>query len=227
MGSIIELRQVTRRLVPPGGREIEILRGVDLQVPAGQALAILGPSGSGKTTLLGLIGALDRPDSGEIWLGDEEIGQQDARRREALRGRRIGFVFQRHHLLPQLTALENVLVAAWAAGAASRHETEAATLLTRLGLEARIHHRPAQLSGGECQRVALARALLLRPAIVLADEPTGSLDHDGAVALADLLLAVFAETGATLIVATHASEVATRLTRRLQLRDGRLHELPP
>lgn len=221
-GAAIEMRGVVRRFAAAGAAPVEVLRGVDLSVAAGESVAIVGPSGSGKTTLLALMGALDRPDGGEIWLGDQEIGALPEARREALRGRRIGFVFQQHHLLPQLSALENVLAAAWAVGRAAPYAPQARRLLERVGLAARADHRPAQLSGGECQRVAVARALLLRPALLLADEPTGSLDREGAAALADLLCELNAETGATLVVVTHAAEVAARMARRLRLRDGRL-----
>jgi len=225
-GMAVILHGVTRRYMLPDGPPVEVLRGIDLDVAPGESVALLGPSGSGKTSLLQLIGALDDPDAGSVTLDGRNLAQLDETGRRLLRSQRIGFIFQLHHLLPQLTALENVLVPAWAAGHAAQHMDEARRLLTRVGLWPRRDHRPAQLSGGECQRVALARALLLRPPLLLADEPTGSLDHAGATALADLLLELNRETGATLIVATHSRELAARLSRRLLLRDGLLVPAP-
>lgn len=222
MGSPIDARGVTRSFVTDGGVRIEVLRGVDLSVPAGGSLALVGPSGSGKSTLLAILGALDRPDAGEVWLDGQELGALPEPAREALRGRRIGFVFQQALLLPQLTALENVLAAAWAIGSVAPYREAARRLLDRVGLGARLHHRPAQLSGGECQRVALARALLLQPDLLLADEPTGSVDAAVAGHLADLLRELQTEQRTTLVVATHAPEIAARLSRTLRLRDGRL-----
>lgn len=222
MGSLIEARGVTRSFATDGGVRIEVLRGIDLSVPAGGSLALVGPSGSGKSTLLEILGALDRPDGGEVWLDDQELGALPEPAREALRGRRIGFVFQQALLLPQLTAIENVLTAAWAIGSVTPYREAARRLLDRVGLGARLHHRPSQLSGGECQRVALARALLLQPDLLLADEPTGSVDAAVAGQLADLLCELQREQLTTLVVATHAPEIAARLSRTLRLRDGRL-----
>ena len=222
MGSVIDARGVTRSFATDGGVRIEVLRGVDLSVPAGGSLALVGPSGSGKSTLLAILGALDRPDGGEVWLDGQELGALAEPAREALRGRRIGFVFQQALLLPQLTAIENVLAAAWAVGSVAPFREAARRLLDRVGLGARLHHRPSQLSGGECQRVALARALLLQPDLLLADEPTGSVDAAVAGQLADLLCELQREQLTTLVVATHAPEIAARLSRTLRLRDGRL-----
>ena len=222
MGSLIEARGVTRSFATDGGVRIEVLRGVDLSVPAGGSLALVGPSGSGKSTLLEILGALDRPDGGEVWLDDQELGALPEPAREALRGRRIGFVFQQALLLPQLTAIENVLTAAWAIGSVTPYREAARRLLDRVGLGARLHHRPSQLSGGECQRVALARALLLQPDLLLADEPTGSVDAAVAGQLADLLCALQWEQRTTLVVATHAPEIAARMSRTMRLREGRL-----
>jgi putative ABC transport system ATP-binding protein len=222
MGSLIEARGVTRSFATDGGVRIEVLRGIDLSVPAGGSLALVGPSGSGKSTLLEILGALDRPDGGEVWLDDQELGALPEPAREALRGRRIGFVFQQALLLPQLTAIENVLTAAWAIGSVTPYREAARRLLDRVGLGARLHHRPSQLSGGECQRVALARALLLQPDLLLADEPTGSVDAAVAGQLADLLCALQWEQRTTLVVATHAPEIAARMSRTMRLREGRL-----
>ncbi len=225
MGETIELKGVERGFAMDGGSRVEVLRGVDLSVADGTSLALVGPSGSGKSTLLAIIGGLDRPDAGEVWLGGQPLGALNERQREALRGERIGFVFQQHGLLPQLTALENVLVSAWARGRAAPYREGAMRLLERVGLGGRLHHRPAQLSGGECQRVALARALLLGPSLLLADEPTGSVDAATARDLADLLVELQVERGATLIVVTHADAVAARMQRSLRLLNGRL--VPP
>ena len=222
MGSAIDARGVTRSFATDGGVRIEVLRGIDLSVPAGGSLALVGPSGSGKSTLLEILGALDRPDGGEVWLDDQELGALPEPAREALRGRRIGFVFQQALLLPQLTAIENVLTAAWAIGSVTPYREAARRLLDRVGLGARLHHRPSQLSGGECQRVALARALLLQPDLLLADEPTGSVDAAVAGQLADLLCALQWEQRTTLVVATHAPEIAARMSRTMRLREGRL-----
>jgi len=226
-GTRVALRGVVRRYALADQSPIDVLRGIELDVAPGDSVAVLGPSGSGKTTLLQLIGALDTPDAGTVVLDGQDLDQLDETGRRLLRSRRIGFVFQLHHLLPQLTVLENVLVPAWAAEDAESHLADARRLLDRVGLWPRRDHRPAQLSGGECQRVALARALLLRPPLLLADEPTGSLDHAGAAALSELLVELNREEGATLIVATHSRELAARLSRRLLLQDGVLVDAPP
>ena len=219
---ILSIRHVAKGYSMPGGPVVEVLRRVDLDVMAGESVAIVGPSGSGKTTLLQLIGALDTPDAGEVVFEGTDLAKLPESRRLELRSRRIGFVFQLHHLLPQLTVLENALVPAWAAGNAEAYQERALALLERVGLRERLDHRPAQLSGGERQRVALVRALLLRPALLLADEPTGSLDHAGAVALADLLVTLNRVEGVTLVVVTHSRELADRMGRRLVLEDGEL-----
>lgn len=216
------MRGVVRRFCLDDAPPVEVLRGVDLDVRPGERVAIIGPSGSGKTTLLQLLGALDAPDAGTVSVDGQDLAALDERQRGLLRNRRIGFVFQFHHLLPQLTVLENVLVPAWATGDASGRMARAGQLLERVGLKDRVRHRPAQLSGGERQRVALVRALVLQPGLVLADEPTGSLDHAGAAVLADLLVELNREEGVTLVAVTHSREFAGRMQRRLALRDGLL-----
>ena len=221
---IISMRGVVKNYQMPGSPPVEVLRGVDLEVAPGESVAIVGPSGSGKTTLLQLLGALDVPDAGVVSFEGQDLAKLDERRRQVLRSRRIGFVFQLHHLLPQLTVLENVLVPAWAAGSADAHLERARQLLTRVGLQDRSDHRPAQLSGGERQRAALVRALLLQPALLLADEPTGSLDHAGATTLADLLVELNRTDGITLITVTHSRELANRMSRCLLLQDGVLRK---
>jgi lipoprotein-releasing system ATP-binding protein len=214
------MRGVVRQFGMEGAAPVEVLHGADLEVASGESVAIVGPSGSGKTTLLQLLGALDLPDAGTVSIDGQDLATLDEKTRNALRNRRIGFVFQLHHLLPQLTVLENVLVPAWAAGEAAARTERARDLLDRVGLQARMGHRPGQLSGGERQRVALVRALILEPALLLADEPTGSLDHAGALALGDLLLDLNRDERVTLITVTHSRELAGRHARSLLLQDG-------
>jgi lipoprotein-releasing system ATP-binding protein len=204
-----------------GRRELPVLRGVSFRLRAGETLAVVGPSGSGKSTLLHVLGTLERPDAGTVTLAGTDLYSLAEEALARLRNERIGFVFQDHYLLPQYSLLENVLMPALAfrrerAGARQR----AAELLARVGLADRLRHRPAELSGGERQRAAIARALLNRPALLLCDEPTGSLDHATAAAATDLLFELQRQEGAMLIVATHNDELAARCGRRLQLRDG-------
>ena len=224
-GATVVVRGGVRRFQLDNAPPVEVLRGVDLDVEPGESVAIVGPSGSGKTTLLQMIGALDVPDAGTVVIDGTDLSGIGEPERNALRNRRIGFVFQLHHLLPQLTVLENVLVPAWATGDAAAQVERARSLLERVGLKARCGHRPSQLSGGERQRVALVRGLILQPALLLADEPTGSLDHAGASLLADLLVELNRDEGVTLITVTHSRELAGRLSRRLLLQDGVLHPL--
>ena len=219
-GAQVSLRGVTKKYAIGDAPPVEVLRGIDLDIAPGASVAIVGPSGSGKTTLLQLIGALDVPDAGSVSLDGQDLAKMDEAARHVVRSQRIGFVFQLHHLLPQLTVLENVLVPAWAAGAATGRVDDALKLLERVGLLARRDHRPSQLSGGERQRAALVRALLLNPPLLLADEPTGSLDHAGANSMADLLVELNREKGMTMIVVTHSLELASRMSRRLTLDNG-------
>ena len=216
----VSMRNVAKSYPMSGAPPVEVLRRVDLDVAAGESVAIVGPSGSGKTTLLQLLGLLDVPDAGVVTIAGQDLALLDESQRQLLRSEHIGFVFQLHHLLPQLTVLENVLVPAWAAGNVEAHMDRANQLLERVGLRERRDHRPAQLSGGERQRAALVRALLLQPALLLADEPTGSLDHAGATALADLLVELNRTDGITLITVTHSLELAARMSRCLLLQDG-------
>ena len=224
-GADVMLTNVTRTYRPPNGVPTEVLRGVDLHVAAGETLAITGPSGSGKTTLLQLIGALDTADSGDVRVNGRELGTLDETDRTIFRNREIGFVFQAHHLLPQLTALENVLVPAWASRRIDEAQRERAhQLLERAGLAGRTGHFPGQLSGGEQQRVAIARALIMSPCLLLADEPTGALDQDTAQGLMDLLLELNRNEGATLILVTHAAIHAARMARCVKICNGRMEE---
>lgn len=219
-GADVRVEGLVRTFRVPGGVPVEVLRGVSLHVAAGESVAVTGPSGSGKTTLLQLIGAMDRPDGGEVRVNGRELGGLDEQARARFRNREVGFVFQAHHLLPQLTALENVLVPAWGAAPCEARQARAAQLLRRVGLGERLAHFPGQLSGGERQRVAVARALVMAPCLVLADEPTGALDQAAARALVDLLLELNGEERTTLIVVTHAEACAQRMGRRVSLCGG-------
>ncbi len=223
---LLQLLDVTKCYAGPAG-ELPVLTRVNLTLEAGASLAIVGPSGCGKTTLLNLIGALDRPTAGEVRLDGRNLAALNERELAEVRNRHLGFIFQMHHLLPQCTVLENVLVPTLAArnevlrdGAPER----ARRLLERVGLAARLHHRPGQLSGGERQRVAVVRALINEPRLLLADEPTGALDRASAENLAQLLADLNRERGLTLIVVTHAPALARRMQHVLELRDGQLRE---
>jgi putative ABC transport system ATP-binding protein len=199
---------------------VDILKGIDLDIPRGQFAAIMGPSGSGKSTLLGLLAGLDFPTKGEIQLDGEEITSLSEDRMALLRGRKIGFVFQSYHLIPTLTAEENVLLPMELAGNGQGGRSRARELLERVGLGGRRDHYPVQLSGGEQQRVALARAFALRPPILLADEPTGNLDSATGRVVLELMLAMNRAEGATLVLVTHEESVAGCADRRIMLRDG-------
>ena len=221
---ILRLEQVQKSFRSPDGRvEIPVLRGVSLTVATGETLAVVGPSGSGKSTLLSLMGALDVPDSGRVLLDGRDLAGLSEPERARVRSRRVGFVFQFHHLLPQCSVWENVLVPTLALGrgaAVAGAEARARRLLERVGLGDRLSHRPAELSGGECLRAAVARALINRPALLLADEPTGSLDTESAERLAELLVSVNREEQVSLVVVTHSASLAARLDRRTELRGG-------
>ncbi len=198
-----------------------MLRGVDLTLGPGESVAICGPSGCGKSTLLNIIGTLDRPDSGTVALDGRDATALSEAELSEVRSRVLGFVFQMHHLLPQCSILENVLVPTLTGRSPDGAEERARKLLERVGLGARAGHRPGQLSGGECQRAAVVRALINRPRLVLADEPTGSLDRASAESLAMLLGELNREEGVALVTVTHSPELAKRAGRVLELRDGR------
>ncbi len=207
-----------------GGR-LEVLEGVSLTVNAGEVVAIIGDSGTGKTTLLHLLGALDRPDRGTVSYDGKDIFQQNDDSLSRWRNRSIGFIFQFHHLLPEFSALENVAMPALIGGKALRRAQQRATaLLTQLGLEARLEHRPSELSGGEQQRVAVARALMNQPALVLADEPTGSLDTRTAGALHEELLSLSRTYNQAFVIATHNPALSELCDRVLVLQGGKLQE---
>jgi putative ABC transport system ATP-binding protein len=219
----LECRQVTKRL-PSGGHELTILDSVDLAVLPGEFAAILGPSGSGKSTLLGLLAGLDRPTSGSVHLDGVRIDALSEDELSLLRRRKVGFVFQSFQLLPNLTALENVLLPLELAGYASARE-RARELLGEVGLAERTHHYPSQLSGGEQQRVALARAFAPRPLVLFADEPTGNLDAATGARVLELIRALRDKDGTTLVLVTHDPEVARLAQRRIHLRAGRVERI--
>jgi putative ABC transport system ATP-binding protein len=216
---LIQVRGLTKS-IHTGTHRVDILKGIDLDIARGEFAAVMGPSGSGKSTLLGLLAGLDTPTSGRILLDGEEITSLVEDQMALLRGRKIGFVFQSYHLIPTLTAEENVLLPMELAGNGHGGRARARELLERVGLSARRDHYPVQLSGGEQQRVALARAFALRPPILLADEPTGNLDSATGQVVLDLMLALNREQGATMVLVTHEDAVAACAGRRIVLRDG-------
>jgi putative ABC transport system ATP-binding protein len=219
---MVDVRGLSKVIQTPRHR-VEILRGIDLHVPKGQFLAILGASGSGKSTLLGLIAGLDAPTAGQVFLDGQEITRLSEDRLAQLRGVTIGFVFQSYQLIPTLTAEENVLLPFELAGVNGFNGRQRAReLLDSVGLADRRDHYPVQLSGGEQQRVALARAFMLRPPILLADEPTGNLDSSNGRHVLELLLGMRAERGTTLILVTHDQQLAARADRHIVLEDGRI-----
>jgi putative ABC transport system ATP-binding protein len=222
MSDAVVAKKVSKQ-ISSGSEPLTILDGVDLQVAAGESLAIVGASGSGKTTLLSLLAGLDQPSSGEIALAGQTLNGMDEDARAALRAGRVGFVFQSFQLLAGFTALENVMLPAELAGRADANE-RARLALEQVGLAQRLSHYPYQLSGGEQQRVAIARAFAGEPKILFADEPTGNLDTATGARIIDLLFELNRASGATLILVTHDSALATRCQRTVTLRQGRLYE---
>ena len=221
----LELRGV-RRIFTQAGTELRVLNGVDLARYPGKVAALVGPSGAGKSTLLHIAGLLERADGGAVLIGGEDCGSLSEERRTLLRRSHVGFVYQFHHLLPEFSALENVMLPQMIAGVARRSARgKAAELLDRVGLGPRAGHRPARLSGGEQQRVAIVRALANDPEILLADEPTGNLDHATGESVMDTLLDLVRRTGLAALIATHNLDLARRLDRIVALEDGRLRPL--
>jgi len=222
---LIDLHHLTKTYRAPGGGEaVDVLRDLDLKIDEGESVAIVGPSGSGKSTLLNIIGALDNADAGEVKVAGRDLAKLDERALAEFRNTTVGFIFQLHHLLPQCTILENVLVPTLARPGGNRAalRTRAEGLLESVGLKHRLTHRPGELSGGERQRVAVARALINEPKLLLADEPTGALDRASAGRLADLLVELNQARRVTLIMVTHASDVAQRMGRAFEITDGKL-----
>ena len=213
---------------PTAKGPLPILRGIDLTLNRGEALAVMGPSGSGKSTLLHILGALDRPTSGTVKLDDVDPFTLSEPELAAFRNRKIGFVFQDHYLLPQCTVLENILVPTLVSRGVSKNEVEAYAreLLERVGLGERLEHRPAELSGGERQRVAVARALILKPILLLADEPTGNLDRKTAQEIGKLLLELHKQQGTILVVVTHSAELAEDFPQVREMNEGLTVETP-
>ena len=210
-----------------GGRSVDVLRGIDLEVGVGERIAIVGQSGSGKSTFLHVVGTLDHPTAGRVFLhGADAFARADAEL-DTLRNRHIGFVFQFHHLLPDQDAVHNVMIPALISGMRQPEARDrASALLERVGLADRMDHRPGELSGGEQQRVALARALVQGPRLLLADEPTGNLDPDTAAEMLDLMLSLNEEQDTTLLIVTHSAALAGRFPRQLALEHGRFSERP-
>ena len=224
--AVLECRQLERTF-DEGANQVSVLSGVDFSLQSGEKVAIVGASGSGKSTLLHLMGGLDRPSAGSVAVQGIDFATLSENRKSALRNQHLGFVYQFHHLLPEFSAVENVampLLMRRAPGAIrySRREAEglASAMLERVGLSHRLHHRPATMSGGERQRTAVARALVTRPAVLLADEPTGNLDRVSAEQVYELMLELNAEVGTALVLVTHDADLAARMDRTLTLVDG-------
>ncbi|MBN2397217.1 MAG: ABC transporter ATP-binding protein [Deltaproteobacteria bacterium] len=222
---MIEIRQLTKTFIKDETR-IEVLKGIDCRIERGESVAILGASGTGKTTLLQILGALDHPTSGRVLFDGADIFEWDERRRAEFRNKKIGFVFQFHHLLPEFTALENAAMPALINGASRRDaDRRAEIVLTEVGLGDRLTHKPGELSGGEQQRVAIARAIMMNPDVILADEPTGNLDAETGGKIQGLLLALGKAQNTTLIVVTHNRLLADGMSRTINLKDGKIYDL--
>jgi lipoprotein-releasing system ATP-binding protein len=201
---------------------IQVLKGIDLQVLPGDALAIIGPSGAGKSTLLNIMGTLEPPSQGKVFFNDCNVYQMDEMELNKIRNRKIGFIFQLHHLLPEFNAEENTMIPALISGYSKKESAEmASAILSQMGLKDRLNHRVGELSGGEQQRVAIARALIMEPQLLLADEPTGNLDKVTGDGIAKLLLSLNKSRGLALVIATHNLELARQMSQQLQLTDGR------
>ncbi|MBU6159456.1 MAG: ABC transporter ATP-binding protein [Bacteroidetes bacterium] len=207
---------------------LHVLQGVSMEVKRGEVVSLVGASGAGKSTLLHLLGTLDVPDAGEVWLNDIQVSRLKGKALAQFRNQHIGFIFQFHHLLPEFTALENVCIPGWLGKRPQRQvKDRAAALLERLGLKDRMEHKPAALSGGEQQRVSVARALINQPDIILADEPSGNLDSVNARALHQLFFELRAEMNQTFLIVTHNEELAAQCNRTIHMKDGKIVEATP
>ena len=222
---MIEIQQLTKTFIKNGNR-IEVLKGTDCSIARGESLAILGASGTGKTTLLQILGALDHPTSGRVLFDGADIFEWDESRRAKFRNKKIGFVFQSYHLLPEFTALENTAMPALINGAHIEYACKRGEIvLTKVGLGDRLTHKPGELSGGEQQRVAIARALMMNPDVILADEPTGNLDMKTGEKVQGLLLELCKSESTTLIVVTHNRALADNMSRTINLKDGKIYDI--
>ena len=221
-GKFIEVKGL-KKVFTTNGSEVAALKGIDLEIKRGETLAVVGVSGSGKSTLLHILGTLDRPSDGLVLYEEKDVFNQNEKELAIFRNREIGFVFQFHYLLPEFSAVENVMMPLLIQRIGERSAKESAVaVLERVGLGNRLDHRPGELSGGEQQRVAIARAVVLKPKVILADEPTGNLDLETGVSILELFLKLNEEEGITLVLVTHNPAVATRLKRRIKLLDGRI-----
>ncbi len=222
--ALLEVKGI-QKLYQKGKLKVPVLKGVNLAVKKGETIAIVGSSGAGKSTLLHIMGTLDEPTVGKVYFNGQDIFKKSEDERCYFRNRSLGFVFQFHYLLPEFSALENVMMPGMIAGMGGKTlESSAKDLLAQVGLSHRFTHKPSELSGGECQRVALARALVMRPEIVMADEPTGNLDSENSTMLMDLLLGLNRSLGVTIFVVTHDQVLAKNMDRVLEMKDGRLLE---
>lgn len=222
---LLKLKNISKGYGEPGTHSFRpVLDKLNLEIKKGESLSIVGPSGSGKTTLLNLIGALDLPDSGEVTFNESDLTSYSKDQLATFRNQNLGFVFQLHHLMPQLTLMENILLPVLAHGKMSRQDKNwAEHLVKKVGIWEQRNQKPAEMSGGECQRTAVVRALINKPELILADEPTGALDEENATALTDLLLELSNEEGVTLVTVTHSAEMAKKMGRKLTLKNGQLH----
>lgn len=224
MTLVLDVSAVQKHYDHPAGK-VQVLKGIDLKIVEGDVVAIVGPSGAGKSTLLHIMGGLDHPASGEVVFDSENLYQLNERKRAQIRNRKIGFIFQFYHLLPEFTALENVLLPALVDKKNGRMDSlkaKASRLLDRVGLSQRYEHKPHELSGGEQQRVAIARALINEPKVILCDEPTGNLDSESGKGVIDLLMELNEKNKQTLVIVTHDDSIAKRSRRVVNMRDGQL-----
>jgi len=221
---LLQLKNISKGYGEPGTHNFRpVLQELNLDIEKGSRLAIIGPSGSGKTTLLNLIGALDLPDSGEVIFNGQDITSYSKNELAAFRNRNLGFVFQMHHLMPQLTSWENILLPVLPQGKVSKETSDwAEYLIKKVGIWEQRNQKPSQMSGGECQRTAVVRALINKPELILADEPTGALDEANANALSELLISLSEEEDVTLVTVTHSAELAASMEKRLILKNGKL-----